>query len=64
MEYMTLYERDKEKIQEGVEIGIEKDKLENAKSLLDILDDEIIATNIGLEIEVVQELGKNRGMEL
>lgn len=61
---MTLYERDKEKIQEGVEIGIEKDKLENAKSLLDILDDEIIATNIGLEIEVVQELGKNRGMEL
>lgn len=53
---MTLYERDKENIQKGVEIGIKKAKLENAKSLLDILDDETIVVKIGLSLDVVKEL--------
>ncbi len=53
---MTLYERDKENIQKGFEIGIKKAKLENAKSLLDILDDETIAVKIGLPLDVVKEL--------
>lgn len=52
VEYMTLYELYEEKFQAGVE----KTKLENAKSLLDILDDETIATKIGLDLETVQKL--------
>ena len=39
-----------------------KNKLENAKALLDVLEDEVIAEKIGLELEIVQELRKN--MEL
>ena len=64
VEYMTLYERDKEKfkegheqgLQEGLEQGIEKNKIENAKALLDILDDETIASKIELPLETVQKL--------
>ncbi len=52
MEYITLYEREREKFEEGVE----KNKLENAKALLDILDDETIASRIGLPIETVKKL--------
>ena len=64
VEYMTLYERDKEKfqegraegIQEGIIEGVEKNKLENARALLDLLDDETIAERIGLPLEVVKQL--------
>ena len=63
VEYMTLYERDKENIQQGVEIGFEKAKLEHAEALLDILDDSVISKKIGLELEVVQELRKKMGLK-
>lgn len=60
VQYMTLLERDKEKFQEGVEQGIEKGieqgKLEAAKALLDILDDETIANKMGLPLEKVKAL--------
>ena len=36
--------------------GIEANKLANAKNLLDVLSDEIIAEKIGLPVEKVQEL--------
>ena len=52
VEYMTLYEREKEKFLEGVEAN----KLANAKALLDILDDETIASKIELPLETVQKL--------
>ena len=42
--------------------GVQQNKLENAKALLDVLEDEVIAEKIGLELEIVQELRKN--MEL
>ena len=42
--------------QEGLEEGIEQNKLENAKALLDLLDDETIAERIGLPLEVVKQL--------
>lgn len=38
--------------------GIEQGKLEAAKALLDILDDETIASRIGLALEEVQALRK------
>ena len=47
---MTLLER--EKFQEGIEQG----KLEAAKALLDSLDDETIATKIGLSLDKVKFL--------
>lgn len=36
--------------------GIEQTKIENARNLLDILSDEVIAEKIGLSIEKVREL--------
>ena len=40
-------------MQQGIQQGIIKTKIENAKSLLDILDDETIAIKIGLELDIV-----------
>lgn len=46
-------------LSDGVEQkGIQKEKLENARSLLDILTDEEIAKRIKLPIEEVQRLRK------
>ena len=42
----TLYDPEVEK--RGIEIGIINTKIENAKNLLDVLDDETIAIKIGL----------------
>lgn len=53
---MTLYERDKEKFQEGLEQGVEKGKIEVAKNLLHRIDDEQIASMTGLAIEVIKQL--------
>ena len=36
--------------------GIEQNKLENAKALLDVLDDEVIAEKIRLPLDVVISL--------
>ena len=71
-QFMTLLERDREKIeegrQEGIKEGIKKgikegreegkleEKLEIAKNLLDILDNETIAQKTGLGIEEVKKL--------
>lgn len=43
-------------ISQGISQGAEKAKLENAKSLLDILDEETIAERIGLPLETVRKL--------
>ena len=58
VEYMTLLERDREKFQEGREEGREEAKKEAAKALLDLLDDETIASRIGLPLEEVKALRK------
>ena len=42
--------------EEGRASGIEQTKIENARNLLDILSDEVIAEKIGLPIEKVREL--------
>ena len=52
VEYMTLYEIFKEEFEEGKIEG----KIEIAKNLLDILDDETIALKTGLEVEEVRQL--------
>lgn len=40
----------------GHQEGIEQNKIENAKALLDLLDTETIAERIGLSLEVVKQL--------
>ena len=50
----TLYDPEVEK--RGIEIGIINTKIENAKNLLDVLDDETIAIKIGLKLETVKKL--------
>ncbi|MBS3199265.1 hypothetical protein J0J70_06490 [Turicibacter bilis] len=40
----------------GHQEGIEQNKIENAKALLDLLDTETIAERIGLPLEVVKQL--------
>ena len=42
--------------EEGIEEGIEKAKLEVAKNLLEILDDETISKKVGLPIELIKKL--------
>ena len=54
----TLYDPEVEKRgieKEKIEGRIEE-KLQNAKNLLDVLDDEIIASKLDLDIEVVKGL--------
>ena len=50
----TLYDPEVEK--RGIEIGIINTKIENAKNLLDVLDDETIAIKIGLKLETVKKI--------
>ncbi|MEG2379706.1 MAG: Rpn family recombination-promoting nuclease/putative transposase [Bacilli bacterium] len=62
----TLYDPEVEKrgiekgiqqgMQQGMEKGIMHNKLENAKNLLDVLDDETISIKLGLELETVKKL--------
>lgn len=56
VEFMTLLERDREKIEEGRKEGKLEEKLEIARNLLDVLDDETIARKTGLSIEEVKKL--------
>ncbi|MGL5382835.1 MAG: hypothetical protein ACRDCC_05060 [Culicoidibacterales bacterium] len=44
--------------EQGIEQGIEKNRMANAKNLLPLLDDEAIATAIGLKVEDVRKLRK------
>lgn len=48
----------KEGIEEGLEKGIHKTKLEAARNLIDVLDEHMIAERIGLPLETVIELKK------
>lgn len=50
----TLYDPEVEK--KGFEQGVLASKLETAKNLLDILDDETISSKINLDIEIVKKL--------
>ena len=43
---------------EGIEEGIKQEKVEIAKNLLDVLDDETISLKTGLTIEKIQQLRK------
>ena len=62
VEFMTLLERDREKIeegrQEGIKEGIKEGRIEVAIKLLDILDDKTISEKTGLDIEVIKNLRK------
>ena len=42
----------------GIEKGIQQEKIEIAKNLLDVLDDETISLKTGLTIERIQQLRK------
>lgn len=50
--------REKYLKEKGKEEGKEEAKLELAQNLLDILDDEAIATKVGLKLETVKKLRK------
>ena len=50
----TLYDPEVEK--RGVEKGRNIEKIENAKKLLDVLDDDTISEKLGLSIEMIQKL--------
>ena len=56
VEYMTLLERNRDKIEEGIEQGKEATKEEVARNLLDILDVDSIAERVGLSRERVISL--------
>ena len=42
----------------GIEKGIQQEKIEIAKNLLDVLDDETISLKTGLTVEKIQQLRK------
>ena len=45
-------------VKQGLEQGAKQEKIEIAKNLLDILDDETISLKTGLSIEEVKEIRK------
>ena len=60
---MVLTEFDEEKFEnmireEGREEGREENKLENARNLLGLLPDEVLAEKIGLPLEVIIKMHK------
>ena len=48
-------------LEEGIKTGEQEMKLNNARNLLDILDEKMIAERIGLPLETVKELKKEIG---
>lgn len=60
IEYMTLLQKiteyQDEAREEGIEIGRMKEKLANAKVILDIADDETISKKLDFPIEKVKEI--------
>ena len=56
VEYMTLLEIKERELQKGIKQG----KIEVAKNLLDVLDDETIALKTGLDIEEVKRLREGK----
>jgi hypothetical protein len=47
-------------MERGIECGAENNKIENARNLLDLLDEEVIAERIGLPLETVRELKNSK----
>ena len=56
VEYMTLLEIKERELQKGIKQG----KIEVAKNLLDVLDDETIALKTGLDFEEVKRLREGK----
>ncbi len=54
--FKGLQEGRQEGLQEGLQQGRQEEKLELAKALLDILDNEMIARKTKLPLDVVQDL--------
>ncbi|MGL4453180.1 MAG: Rpn family recombination-promoting nuclease/putative transposase [Sarcina sp.] len=61
-EIRELYLEEKGR-KEGIEEGREEAKIEMAKNLLDVLDDEIIATKTNLPIEIVRKIREASKLE-
>lgn len=47
-------------MEEGIKTGEQEAKLNNARNLLDILDEKMIAERIGLPLETVRKLKKEK----
>lgn len=47
-------------LEEGIRTGEQETKLNNARNLLDILDEKMIAERIGLPLETVRKLKKEK----
>lgn len=47
-------------LEEGIKTGEQETKLNNARNLLDILDEKMIAERIGLPLETVRKLKKEK----
>lgn len=47
-------------LEEGIKTGEQEEKLNNARNLLDILDEKMIAERIGLPLETVRKLKKEK----
>ena len=58
----TLYDPEVEKrgiekgIKQGIEEGRNMEKIENARKLLDVLDDDTISEKLGLSKQIIQNL--------
>lgn len=50
-------------IQQGEKIGKEKTKLENARNLIGLLDEHVIAERIGLSLEIVEKLKEEKALK-
>jgi hypothetical protein len=44
----------------GLEKGLEKGKLESARNLLDLLDSKTISERLGIPIEIVERMRRDR----
>lgn len=53
----------KQGLEQGIKQGIEKNKIENAKNLFDVLDDETISKKIKIDLDKVKKLRKEWEME-
>jgi len=55
-EIMDQLTREKSAREEGIREGIEKGKIDIARNLIGLLDDETIANKTGLSIDIVKSL--------
>ena len=47
-------------VKHGMELGLEKGKLESARNLLDLLDSKTISERLGIPIEIVERMRRDR----